>query len=58
VDADKICFVLDGKVAEMGTHNELTDPDYLQRHGYSGLYYNLAREQFKLPPLTPTQGGA
>lgn len=51
VDADKICFILDGKVAEMGTHNELTSPDYLREHGYSGLYYNLAREQFNLPPL-------
>jgi len=51
VDADKICFIFNGKVVEMGTHNELTNPDYLRQHGYAGRYYNLAREQFNLPPL-------
>ena len=55
VDADKICFIFNGKVVEMGTHDELTNPDYLRQHGYSGQYYNLAREQFNLPPLTPDE---
>ena len=40
-----------GKVAEIGTHDQLTDPEYLKEKGYTGLYYNLARGQFNLPPL-------
>ncbi|MBW1802264.1 MAG: ATP-binding cassette domain-containing protein, partial [Deltaproteobacteria bacterium] len=51
VNADKICYIFNGKVAEMGTHNDLTNPEYIRENGYSGLYYNLAREQFNLPPL-------
>lgn len=51
VDADKICFVFNGKVAEMGSHNDLTNPDFLKENGYKGLYYNLAKEQFNLPLL-------
>ena len=51
IDADKICFIVHGKVAEIGTHDQLTDPEYLKEKGYTGLYYNLARGQFNLPPL-------
>jgi ATP-binding cassette subfamily B protein len=51
VDSDLICYIHDGKVAESGTHAELTDPVYLQTQGFSGLYYRLAQSQFNLPPL-------
>ncbi|MFH1491221.1 MAG: ABC transporter transmembrane domain-containing protein [Pseudomonadota bacterium] len=51
VDAGKICFISNGRVAETGTHNDLTNPEYLRENGYPGLYYNLARDQFNLPPL-------
>ncbi len=51
VNADVICYISDGKVAEMGAHAELTDPDYLKEKGYKGSYYNLAKSQFDLPPL-------
>jgi len=51
MDSDSICFIKDGKVRERGTHHELTDPEYLEAKGYGGLYYELARTQFDLPPL-------
>lgn len=51
IDSDLICYIQDGKVAEKGTHQELTDPVYLKEHGYSGLYYRQAQGQFKLAPL-------
>ncbi|KAJ8733987.1 hypothetical protein PYW07_014538 [Mythimna separata] len=37
-DADVICVIHDGQVAEMGTHNELLD--------LKGLYYNLNRRGY------------
>lgn len=37
-DADLICVVHDGQVAEMGTHTEL--------YKLKGLYYNLNRIQY------------
>lgn len=51
VDADMICYISDGKVAEKGTHKELTDSAYLKKRNYTGKYYKLAQEQFNLPPL-------
>nr|MBS0021702.1 peptidase domain-containing ABC transporter [Gammaproteobacteria bacterium] len=51
VDSDTICYMANGQVAEKGTHEQLTDPDYLMENGYSGLYYQLAQQQFNLPPL-------
>ncbi|MGH8659467.1 MAG: peptidase domain-containing ABC transporter [Gammaproteobacteria bacterium] len=51
VDSDMICFIHDGKVAEKGTHEQLTDPAYLKDNGYTGLYYHLAEKQFNLSPL-------
>ncbi|MDO6461249.1 peptidase domain-containing ABC transporter [Granulosicoccaceae sp. 1_MG-2023] len=51
VDSDMICFIANGQVAEKGTHEELTNRDYLETHGYEGLYYRLAQPQFNLPPL-------
>ena len=57
INSDAICFLKDGKVAEKGTHQELTDPDYLREKGYSGLYYALAASQFGLPPLDLSASG-
>lgn len=37
-DADTICVIHDGRVAEKGTHAELID--------LKGLYYNLNRRGF------------
>ncbi|MGH8580797.1 MAG: hypothetical protein ACREVK_12005, partial [Gammaproteobacteria bacterium] len=51
VDSDMICFIYDGKVAEKGTHEQLTDPAYVKENGYTGLYYRLAEKQFNLSPL-------
>lgn len=51
VDSDSICYIANGKVAEKGTHEQLTDPKYLVDNGYTGLYYHLAQQQFNLPPL-------
>lgn len=52
VDSDMICYIQNGKVMERGTHKQLTDPDYIKAHDYTGLYYQLAQQQFNLPPLT------
>ncbi|MBF0587873.1 MAG: ATP-binding cassette domain-containing protein [Magnetococcales bacterium] len=52
IDSDYICFIQDGKVAEKGSHEQLTDPEYLRENGYGGLYYGLAKNQFNLPELT------
>ncbi|WP_319778230.1 peptidase domain-containing ABC transporter [Maridesulfovibrio sp.] len=51
IDADKICFIADGKVSEMGTHKQLIDANYLRKMGYQGKYYKLAQTQFGLPDL-------
>ncbi|MBF0180572.1 MAG: peptidase domain-containing ABC transporter [Magnetococcales bacterium] len=51
IDSDRICYIKDGKVAEMGTHAQLIDPDHIIAQGYAGLYYRLAQTQFGLPPL-------
>ncbi len=51
INSDFICYIKDGKVAEKGKHDELTDPDYLRDKGYTGLYYELAKKQFNLPDL-------
>jgi subfamily B ATP-binding cassette protein HlyB/CyaB len=51
LESDLICYINDGKVAEKGTHAELTNPDYLKQNQYSGLYYKLAQTQFNLPAL-------
>ncbi|EWY37247.1 hypothetical protein N825_21190 [Skermanella stibiiresistens SB22] len=51
MDSDRICFIKDGKVQEQGTHAQLIDPEFLKENGYTGLYYQLARTQFDLPPL-------
>ena len=55
--SDFICFIKDGKVAEKGNHEELTDHDYIRDKGYEGLYYQLAQKQFNLPPLDLSQEG-
>ncbi|MGI9304948.1 MAG: peptidase domain-containing ABC transporter [Gammaproteobacteria bacterium] len=51
IDSDLICYIDEGRVAEKGTHAQLTDPAYLRAKGYKGLYYGLAQTQFNLPPL-------
>lgn len=51
IDSDMICFIKDGKVAEKGTHDELIDPVWVRKKGYTGLYYGLAKSQFDLPDL-------
>ena len=51
IDSDMICYIADGKAVEKGTHEQLTDPQYLKQNGYTGLYYKLAQPQFSLPPL-------
>jgi ATP-binding cassette subfamily B protein len=51
IDSDYICYIHDGKVAEKGRHQELTDPHYLRENNYKGHYYRLAQTQFDLPPL-------
>ncbi len=51
-NSDMICFIHDGKVQEKGTHDQLTDPDYLREMGYKGMYYQLAEKQFGLKPLS------
>ncbi|MBF0188374.1 MAG: ATP-binding cassette domain-containing protein, partial [Magnetococcales bacterium] len=51
IDSDYICYIGDGNVLEKGSHNQLTDPEYIKEHGYTGLYYNLAKAQFNLPDL-------
>ena len=51
IGSDIICFIKDGQVAERGTHEELTSPEYIKENGYSGLYYGLAAGQFNLPDL-------
>jgi len=51
VDSDAICYIRDGKVQEKGSHLELTDRHYLIENNYKGLYYDLARQAFNLPPL-------
>ncbi len=56
VDADRICFIVDGKVAEQGSHKELIDPAYIKANEYEGKYYALARDQFNLPPLEEISG--
>jgi ATP-binding cassette subfamily B protein len=53
IDSDMICYISGGKVAEKGTHAQLTDPEYLKEQGYKGLYYKLAQAQFNLPALEP-----
>lgn len=51
VDADAICYIRDGKVQEKGSHQELLDRRFLIENGWRGLYYELARQAFSLPPL-------
>jgi ATP-binding cassette subfamily B protein len=51
IDSDVICYIADGKVAEKGTHEQLTNKDYLKDMSYKGLYYKLAQPQFNLPLL-------
>jgi len=51
IDADMICYIHAGKVAEKGSHEQLTDPAYLKKMDYTGKYYNLAQTQFNLKPL-------
>jgi ATP-binding cassette, subfamily B, bacterial HlyB/CyaB len=51
-DSDMICYISGGKVQEKGTHEQLTDPEYLMQNGYTGLYYGLAKEQFGLQSLS------
>jgi len=51
IDADMICYIHAGKVSEKGTHEQLTDPAYLKKMGYTGRYYTLAQTQFNLKPL-------
>ena len=51
MNSDRICFIRDGIVQEQGAHVQLIDPLYIREQGYKGLYYNLARTQFNLPPL-------
>lgn len=51
VDSDVICYINNGKVMEKGTHEQLTDPEYIKANDYAGSYYHLAQEQFNLAPL-------
>ena len=51
MNSDRICFIRDGIVQEQGTHHQLIDPLYIKEMNYKGMYYNLARTQFNLPPL-------
>lgn len=51
-DSDMICYIAGGKVQEKGTHEQLTNPEYLMANGYTGLYYGLAKEQFNLQALS------
>jgi len=51
MNSDRICYIRDGIVQEQGAHVQLIDPVYIKDMGYKGLYYNLARTQFNLPPL-------
>jgi len=51
MNSDRICYIRDGIVQEQGTHHQLIDPTYIREQGYQGLYYNLAKTQFDLPPL-------
>jgi ATP-binding cassette, subfamily B, bacterial HlyB/CyaB len=51
-DSDMICYISGGKVQEKGTHEQLTNPEYLMQNGYTGLYYGLAKEQFGLQSLS------
>ncbi len=51
MNSDRICFIRDGIVQEHGPHTQLIDPLYIKEMGFKGLYYNLARTQFNLPPL-------
>jgi ATP-binding cassette subfamily B protein len=51
MDSDRICFIRDGKVQEQGTHQQLTDKEFLKENNYTGMYYQLARTQFDLPAL-------
>ncbi|WP_320170667.1 peptidase domain-containing ABC transporter [Maridesulfovibrio sp.] len=56
VDADRICYIIDGMVAEQGKHQQLIDPEYIRENGLEGKYYALARKQFNLPPLDEAAG--
>ena len=49
--SDRICFIRDGVVQEQGSHQQLIDPVFIRENGYQGLYHQLARTQFDLPPL-------
>ena len=51
MNSDRICYIRDGIVQEQGKHTELIDHQFIREMGYKGLYYNLARTQFNLPPL-------
>ncbi|MEI6985180.1 MAG: peptidase domain-containing ABC transporter [Rhodospirillaceae bacterium] len=51
MNSDRICFIRDGIVQEQGAHTQLIDPLFIREMGFKGLYYNLARTQFNLPPL-------
>ncbi|HEX2200680.1 MAG TPA: ATP-binding cassette domain-containing protein, partial [Gammaproteobacteria bacterium] len=51
-DSDMICYIAGGKVQEKGTHEQLTNPEYLMANSYTGLYYGLAKEQFNLQALS------
>ncbi|MGN7610465.1 peptidase domain-containing ABC transporter [Magnetococcales bacterium HHB-1] len=51
IDSDYICYIKDGKVAEKGSHDQLTNVDFLREQNYSGLYYRLAQSQFTLDEL-------
>ncbi len=51
IDSDMICFISDGQVQEKGTHQELTDVEFLREAKYAGRYYNMAKTQFDLPDL-------
>ena len=51
VDCDMICYINQGKVQEKGTHEQLTDQDYLRANNFAGKYYELAQPQFNLPRL-------
>ena len=51
MDSDRICFIRDGKVQEQGTHQQLTDREFLKEKIIRVMYYQLARTQFDLPAL-------